>query len=239
MAKNWHFVNIAALQLDAALRGGYERMRMVVLAAGYGWRLRDETAGGPKQLVDVGGRTVLDRLLALGRVLGLTPLVVTRQAPAAAFQAAGVEMLVVEETPDMLATLRLARSRVEEDFLWVGGDTLLTDPEPVRELLASHLAERPYGSFLYRRSDRHRAKLRPGAPVPRVTLTREGDFPFSLPNFGIQRASCFADLDVDPRGEYLQRALDRGERLEFREYTAPVFEIDTPADLVAARRYYS
>ena len=77
------------------------------------------------------------------------------------------------------------------------------------------------------------------APVPRVTLTREGDFPFSLPNFGIQSAACFADLDVDPRGEYLQRALDRGERLEFREYTAPVFEIDTPADLVVARRYFS
>jgi choline kinase len=214
-------------------------MQMVVLAAGKGLRLRSETAGGPKQLVDVGGQTVLDRLLALGRLLGLAPLVVTRQAAAAALQAPGVDQLVVEETPDMLATLRLARRRVVEDFVWVGGDTLLTDPEPVRELLASHLAERPYGSYLYRRSDRHRAKKRPGTPVPRVTATRDGDFPFSLPNFGIQSAASFADLDTDPRGEFLQRALDRGERLAFREYTAPVFEIDTPADLAEARRYYS
>jgi choline kinase len=214
-------------------------MRMVVLAAGKGRRLRSETAGGPKQLVDVGGQTVLDRLLALGRLLGLAPLVVTRQAAAAALQAAGVDQLVVEETPDMLTTLSLARRRVAEDFVWVGGDTLLTDPEPVRELLASHLAERPYGSFLYRRSDRHRAKMRPATPVPRVTSTREGDFPFSLPNFGIQSAASFADLEVDPRGEFVQRALDRGERIAFREYTAPVFEIDTPADLAAARRYYS
>jgi MobA-like NTP transferase domain len=214
-------------------------MRMVVLAAGKGWRLRSETAGGPKQLVDVGGQTVLGRLLALGRLLGLVPLVVTRQAQAPALEAAGVDLLVVEETPDMLATLSLARTQVAEDFLWMGGDTLLTDPEPVRELLASHLTERPYASFLFRRSDRHLAKMRPAAPVPRVTLTREGDFPFSLPNFGIQSAASFADLDLDPRGEFVQRALDRGERIAWREYTAPVFEIDTPADLAAARQYYS
>jgi NDP-sugar pyrophosphorylase family protein len=239
MEKNRHFVNIGTLQWVRRRAEDTSAMRMVVLAAGKGWRLRSETAGGPKQLVDVGGQTVLDRLLAFGRLLGLTPLVVTRQALAAVLRAAGIDTLVVEETPDMLATLSLARRRVAEDFLWVGGDTLLTDPEPVRELLASHLAERPYGSFLYRRSDRHLAKLRPAAPVPQVTLTREGDFTFSLPNIGIQCAASFADLEVDPRGEYLQRALDRGERIAFREYTAPVFEIDTPADLAAARSYYS
>jgi len=239
MANNRDFVNIGTLQWVRRRAEDASAMRMVVLAAGKGWRLRSETAGGPKQLVDVGGQTVLDRLLAFGRLLGLTPLVVTRQALAAVLEVAGIDTLVVEETPDMLATLSLARCRVAEDFLWVGGDTLLTDPEPVRELLASHLAERPYGSFLYRRSDRHLAKLRPAAPVPQVTLTREGDYPFSLPNIGIQSAASFADLEVDPRGDYLQRALDRGERIAFREYTAPVFEIDTPADLAAARSYYS
>jgi len=212
---------------------------MVILAAGYGSRLWTETAGAPKQLVSVGGRTVLDRLLALGQHLGLVPLAVTRQANAAAFEQAGTEVLVAAETPDMLATLYLARARVDEDFLWMGGDTLLADPEPVRKLLASHLADRPYGSFLYCRSDRHLAKMRPSSPVPRVTLTREGSFPYSLPNLGIQSASSFADLAVDPRGEFVQRALDRGERIRFREYTAPVFEIDTPEDLAVARRYFA
>lgn len=212
---------------------------MVVLAAGNGSRLRSETAGGPKQLLEVGGRTLIDRLLELGRRLDLEPLLVTRQAQAAAFREAGGEVLVVEETPDMLATLRLARRRVAEDFLWLGGDTLLADPEPVRRLLASHFAVRPYASFLYRRSARHRAKLRPSSPVPRVTLTREGDYPYSLPNFGIQCAASFADLELDPRGEFVQRALDRGERILFREYAAPVFEIDTAEELAAARRYFA
>src|SRR6202166_1089729 len=238
MPKNRRFVNIAALQWLPRREEDASGMRMVVLAAGNGWRLRSETAGGPKQLVDVGGQTVLDRLLALGRLLRLAPLGVARAAAGAALRAPGIDLLVVEETPDMLATLSLARRQVAEDFLWVGGDTLLTDPEPVRKLLAGHLAGRPYGSFLYCRSDRHLAKLWPG-PGPRGALTREGYFPFSMPNFGIQSAASFADLEVEPRGEYLQRALDRGERIAFREYTAPVFEIDTPADLAAARRYFS
>ena len=215
-------------------------MRMVILAAGNGCRLRSETAGAPKQLLDVGGRTVLDRLLALGRQLGLAPLVVTRQEHGASFLAAGVEVQVTAETPDMLATLFQARTCVDcEDFLWLGGDTLLTDPQPVAELLASHLADRPWASFLCRRTARHLAKMRPGSPVPRVTLTREGAYPYSLPNFGIQRAATFADLALEPRGEYVQRALDRGERVRFREYTAPLFEIDTPEDLAAARRHFA
>src|ERR1700736_3216476 len=193
-------------------------MRMVVLAAGGGRRLLGETAGGPKQLLEVGGRTVLDRLLALGRGLELVPLVLARQAQAAWFEALGVEVMMVEETPHMLDTLYLARSWLAEDFLWIGGDTLLTDGEPVRGLLASHRAERPYASFLYRRSDRHLAKMLPSSPVPRVTLTRQGAFPFSLPNVGIQCAASFADLAIEPRGEYVQRALDRAERILFRGY---------------------
>jgi hypothetical protein len=38
---------------------------------------------------------------------------------------------------------------------------------------------------------------------------------------------------------FLQRALDRGETVLFREYRAPLFEIDTPAVLLAARRHFA
>jgi NDP-sugar pyrophosphorylase family protein len=212
-------------------------MWMVVLAAGAGSRLSQETGGRPKQLLEIAGRTLFDRLLDLGRRLDLAPLVITRPAFAACFQeAAPVAVLTTEETPDMLATLQLARQRVGADFLWLGGDTLLTDLAPLRTVLARHLAERPYASFLYRRSDRHLAKLAL-APRPRALLTRAGSFPYSMPNFGIQSAASLADLAIEPRGDYVQRALDRGEPILFHEYAAPVFEIDTPEDLAAARRY--
>jgi NDP-sugar pyrophosphorylase family protein len=215
-------------------------MKMLILAAGAGSRLRGETGGLPKQLLDVGGRTLLDRLLEVALRLGATPVVVTRPAHAAAFRRqTAVEVLTIEETDQMLASLYQARAAVREDFLWVGGDTVFADAAPLAALLAAHLAERRYGSFLLRRSARHLAKMRPGSPVPRVTLTREGDFPWSLPNFGIQRGDSLADLAVAPLGEYVQRALDRGERIAFAEYAAPLFEIDTPEELAAAHRHFT
>jgi hypothetical protein len=216
------------------------RPRFLVLAAGHGRRLRAETAGRlPKQLLTVGDQTLLGRLLELGCQLRLAPLVVTLASHRAHFAGCGSELLLLgADTPDMLSTLYGARGRVGGDLVWVGGDTLLTDPEPLRALLAEHLAERPYASFLYRRSDRHLAKLAL-EPVPRLVLTRQGSFPYSLPNFGIHSAAAWGDLALQPRGDYVQRALDRGERILFREYTAPVFEIDCPADLAAARQHYA
>lgn len=223
-------------------------MKMLILAAGASRRLLAASSGLPKQLLDVGGATVLDRLLDLAGRLGAAPVVVTRPALAAVFRRhARAEVLTVPETGHMLETLRSARTMMEgiagaesgaRDFLWVGGDTVFTDPAPLAALLAGHLAERRYASFLLRRTACHLAKMRPSSPVPRVTLTRQGEYPWSLPNFGIQRRDSFADLALEPVGEYVQRALDRGERVAFKEYVPPLFEIDTPADLAAARRHF-
>jgi NDP-sugar pyrophosphorylase family protein len=215
-------------------------MKMLILAAGSGSRLRNETGGLPKQLLALGGSTILDRLLELARQLRLAPLVVTGADQEPVFRRlAQADVMAVGATRLMLETLHHARHRVEGDFLWVGGDTVFSDLAPLGALLASHLAERRYGSFLLRRSSRHLAKMRPGSPVPRVTLTREGEFPYSLPNFGIQRGGSLDDLALAPPGEYVQRALDRGEAIAFAEYEPPLFEIDTPDDLAAARRFFA
>jgi NDP-sugar pyrophosphorylase family protein len=215
-------------------------MKMLILAAGGGSRLRHETGGLPKQLLTLGGRTILDRLLDLARQLRLTPLVVTRPVYEPVFRSlARTDVLTIGETRHMLATLLRARREVQGDFLWVGGDTVFSDLAPLAGLLASHFAERRYATFLRRRSSRHLAKMRPLEPVPRVTLTRQGEFPYSLPNFGIQCGSSFDDLAIEPLGEYVQRALDRGEPIAFEEYDPPLFEIDTPDDLAAARLFFA
>jgi NDP-sugar pyrophosphorylase family protein len=217
-------------------------MKFVILAAGLGSRLRQESGRRPKSLLDVGGVSLFDRLLDLADCVGLEPVVATRPEFVADFRRPGVDVLV-EETPHIMVTLANACRRLPpEPLCWVGADMLFTDPAPFKELVATHLASDSFCSFFYCRTDRFKAKLELGGPEPAVTVTREGEFELSIPDFVVQAARVAPWLPggwEDPRANFLQRAIERGERLYFREYSAPIFEIDTPADLEDARRYFA
>src|SRR5690349_21051463 len=98
-------------------------MRLAVLAAGLGSRLQEESRGRPKQLLAVGGRTLLDRTVELARFLGAEPLVVCRPEAAEAFRRPEVQVLVEEAPTGLLGTLYHAREHLrEEDFCWMAGD---------------------------------------------------------------------------------------------------------------------
>jgi len=217
-------------------------MKLVILAAGLGTRLRRESGPMPKSLLDVGGISIFDRLVALAGFIGLEPVVVTRPEFVADFRRPGVEVLVEENSPHILVTLANACRRLPSDPLcWVGADMLFTDPAPLKELVETHLASDSFCSFCYCRTDRFKAKLEL-EPELAVTATRGGNFELSIPDFLAQAARVAPWLPGDwenPRANFLQRAIERGERISFREYAAPVFEIDTPADLEEARRYFA
>lgn len=217
-------------------------MKLLVLAAGRGLRLRQESGPRPKSLLDVGGASIFDRLLDLASRTGLEPVVVTRTEFVAAFRSQGVDVLVEEGTPHIIVTLANACRRLSpEPLCWVGADMLFTDPAPFKELVEAHLALDSFCSFFWCRTDRFKVKLEL-APGPVVTVTRAGVFERSVPNFLVHAARVApwlpGDLD-DPRANFVQRAIERGERVHFQEYKAPVFEIDTPADLEEARRYFA
>ena len=217
-------------------------MKLVILAAGLGTRLRQESGAMPKSLLEVGGISIFDRLLDLAGFIGLEPVVATRPEFVADFRRPGVDVLVEENSPHIMVTLANACRRLPpEPLCWVGADMLFTDPAPLKELVETQLAGDSFCSFLYCRTDRFKAKLEL-EPVPAVTAIRGGKFELSIPDFLVQSARVAPWLPggwEDPRANFLQRAIERGERMYFREYTAPVFEIDTPADLAEARRYFA
>jgi GTP:adenosylcobinamide-phosphate guanylyltransferase len=217
-------------------------MKLVVLAAGLGTRLRQVSGCRPKSLLDVGGLSIFDRLVDLADFIGLEPVVATRPELAEDFRRRGVEVMVVENSPHLLVTLAVAcRQLPPGPLCWVGADMLFTDPAPLKALIEEHLALDCFCSSVYCRTPRFKAKLEL-EPGPALTVTREEGYELSIPNFLVHAARVTpwlpGDLE-DPRGNFVQRGIERGERVLFREYPAAVFEIDTPADLDTARKHFA
>jgi CTP:molybdopterin cytidylyltransferase MocA len=212
-------------------------MKLVILAAGWGSRLWSEAGRSPKMFLEIGGRTLLERQLDIAAFIGLEPLVVTRPELAAEFRRTGVEVLVEESPTGILATLYHARAALDRPFCWMGGDMLFTDPAPLAALVADHLAGNFTVSFFFRQSTRFKAKLVPGPPVE-VVVTWEPGYSLSIPNFWVLSPEVLAHMAPDPNANYMRGVIAAGQPFLFREYPAPVFEIDTPEEVAAARRFF-
>lgn len=212
-------------------------MKMIIPAAGLGSRLGAASGGRPKVLVDLGGETILDRLLLLASGLGLDPLVVTRPEHVAWFQEVRAEVLVEERPVGILTTLYQTREAVgDEPFVWVGGDMVFSEHGPLNEIVAGHDPD-DFASYAYCRTDRFKAKLR-FEPELTLKITRQGEWALSLPNFGVQSPRIFSYMKTNPEADFFVPAMAAGETIALREYPYPVFEIDTPPDLAAARAYF-
>jgi NDP-sugar pyrophosphorylase family protein len=212
-------------------------MKMVILAAGLGTRLREASGGRPKVLLDLGGETILDRLLSFASDLRLDPLVVTRPDHVAWFQDVRAEVLVEERPVGILTTLYQTRNAVsDEPFVWVGGDMVFAEHAPLRELIERHDPD-DFASYVYCRTDHFKAKVR-FEPELVMKITREGQWELSLPNFAVQSPRIFSYMETNPEADFLGPVLAAGETICLREYPYPVFEIDTPPDLTAARSYF-
>ncbi|MFL6293679.1 MAG: NTP transferase domain-containing protein [Thermoanaerobaculia bacterium] len=216
-------------------------MKMVILAAGQGTRLRETLGPKPKILADLGGETILDRLLAFGRELRLDPVIVARPEHAADLRHVPAEVLVEERPAGLITTLYQTREVFEsagEPFVWVAGDMVFAETGPLRELVENHRPE-DFASFLVCRTDRFKAKVR-FEPELELAATREGVWALSLPTLAVQSPRLFSFLEGDPERIYpFRSARAAGETFAFRECLPKVFEIDTPADLAEARAHFA
>ena len=119
-------------------------MRAIILAAGRGWRLKPYTETTPKCLVEIGGKTLLQRYLDALKELGVPEAVLVvghlkeQIIAEAARGPAEVEVRIVtneQYTRGNILSLWCARHEFDDDVLIMDGDVLFP-----RELLARLIA---------------------------------------------------------------------------------------------------
>ena len=123
-------------------------VRVIILAAGQGRRLLPLTESKPKALLDIGGKTLVERQVSAFAACGLTDFVVVTGYGAGQMEAAlgaianryGVSIRTVYnpffEVADNLASCWMAREAMTDDFIQVNGDNVFRS-DVVERLLAA------------------------------------------------------------------------------------------------------
>jgi choline kinase len=113
-------------------------MRMIILAAGQGTRLRPLTDDKPKCLVELAGKPLLTWQIETARAAGITDIMVIGGYRQEALHSYGVPVLVNEqyETTNMVRTLFCARHLFDGGFVMSYGD-IVYSPRVLSSLLKS------------------------------------------------------------------------------------------------------
>ena len=173
---------------------------LMIFAAGFGTRMGALTADRPKPMLDIAGRTMIDRAIDIGEEAGCTPILANThyraEVIAPALSARGVA--ISHETPAILDTggglkaalPRLGTGRVatlNPDVGWSG-------PNPLRHLIDAAWPKDAGALLLLVPSGRALGRMGPGdfAMGADGRLGRVGDFVYS----GAQLVEAAAVLDT-------------------------------------------
>jgi choline kinase len=111
-------------------------MRLIILAAGEGTRLRPLTDHQPKCMVPVGGRAILERLIETARAVGLNDIVLVGGYRAEALEKYGYPIAInaAYDRTNMVRSLFAAEAYFGDGFVLSYGDIFYT-PEVLRTVL--------------------------------------------------------------------------------------------------------
>ncbi|QDX40798.1 bifunctional sugar-1-phosphate nucleotidylyltransferase/acetyltransferase [Salarchaeum sp. JOR-1] len=222
-------------------------MQAVVLAAGEGTRLRPISGTRPKPLVPVGGRPLVEHVLAASQaVVDEFVVVVGYRADDVRAQIgdefAGVPVTYVEQaeqqgTADAVAC---ARAAIDERFLVLNGDVIV-DAELVEALagaaghaLAAMPVENPSNYGVVSVADGELTGLVEKPTNPSSSLANLGVYAFAPSVFDV-----LEDVSASARGEYevtdaIGALCERGESVTVVEHEGLWIDVGRPWEVLAA-----
>ena len=114
-------------------------MRAIILAAGVGLRLNQHTKDVPKALLDLNGKSILERQISLLREYGVNEIFVVTGYKREKYVLKDIEYIFnprYSET-EQLASMMVARTKIFDDVLVIFGD-ILFDSQILQQILASN-----------------------------------------------------------------------------------------------------
>ena len=114
-------------------------MRAIILAAGSGLRLNQHTIDIPKALLDLNGKSILERQISLLREYGVNEIFVVTGYKREKYVLKDIEYIFnprYSET-EQLASMMVARTKVSDDVLIIFGD-IIFDSQVLQQILASN-----------------------------------------------------------------------------------------------------
>jgi len=114
-------------------------MRAIILAAGSGLRLGQHTKDIPKSLLDINGKSILERQISLLREHGVNEIFVVTGYKREKHVLKDIEYIFnprYSET-EQLASMMVARTKVSDDVLIIFGD-IIFDSQILQQILASN-----------------------------------------------------------------------------------------------------
>ena len=114
-------------------------MRAIILAAGCGIRLNQHTKDIPKALLDLNGKSILERQISLLREYGVNEIFVVTGYKREKYVLKDIEYIFnprYSET-EQLASMMVARTKIFDDVLVIFGD-ILFDSQILQQILASN-----------------------------------------------------------------------------------------------------
>ena len=236
-------------------------MKVIILGAGQGKRLLPLTAEVPKSLLDIGGRTLLERQVDAFAACGITEFVVVtgyaagrmEDAAAGYARARGVSVKTIFNpfyaVADNLATCWMARAEMTGDFIQVNGDNvfqsdlaqlLLNAPKAAVTVAINHKAAYDADDMKVMMDGFRLTEIGKTLPLEAVDAEAIGFYVFR----GEGGARYVEELDRSMRDQATLRqwfpsAVGRlAKRLEVNTVVADGVrwcEVDVPADLQHAR----
>ena len=114
-------------------------MRAIILAAGSGLRLDQHTKDIPKALLDLNGKSILERQISLLREYGINEIFVVTGYKREKYVLKDIEYIFnprYSET-EQLASMMVTRTKIFDDVLVIFGD-ILFDSQILQQILASN-----------------------------------------------------------------------------------------------------